>query len=310
MTASAAPALPLAKLPSLSPMLGTKLLLVALFWGGTFIAGRVLALSMPLMAAAFCRFLVAAMLLLALAYQLEGGLPRLSRAQMGLTAALGLSGVFLYNVFFFGALAHIPAGRTALFVSLTPVMTAMAASVIFKERLSVRRWLGIAIALTGAMVVITKGDLVGALRDFSQSIGTGEMLMCGAVLSWVAYTLLSRKALQTLSPVAATTYASLWGLLFLLIVSAKELGSISWLSLSPSVWIAMVYLGAIGTVLAFVWYYEGVKAIGPSRATVFTNLVPAFGVLLSASLLGEPIVMSMLVGGLLAAAGVSLTNRS
>lgn len=309
MTASAASTLPIAKLPSLSPKLAGKLILVALFWGGTFIAGRVLALSMPLMTAAFCRFLVAAVLLLMVAYKLEGGLPRLSGSQMGTTAALGLTGVLLYNVFFFGALAQIPAGRTALFVSLNPIMTAIAASFIFKERLSWGRWVGIAIALTGAMVVITKGDLVGTLRDFSQSIGAGEILMSCAVLSWVAYTLLSRKAMEALSPVAATTYATLWGLLFLCIVSAREWGSIDWLSLSASVWLAIFYLGAVGTVIAFVWYYEGVKVIGPSRAAVFTNLVPAFGVLLSAGLLGEPILISMLIGGLLSAVGVSLTNR-
>ncbi|WP_425353171.1 hypothetical protein [Pectobacterium parvum] len=55
---------------------------------------------MPLMTAAFCRFLVAAVLLLLLSLKLEGGLPRLNRSQMLTTAALGLTGIFLYSVFF------------------------------------------------------------------------------------------------------------------------------------------------------------------------------------------------------------------
>ena len=70
-----------------------------------------------------------------------------------------------------------------------------------------------------------------------------------------------------------------------------------------------MYLGAFGTVIGFVWYYEGVKAIGPARTAVFNNLVPVFGITLGAVLLGEPVLLSMIVGGLLVIAGVSLTNR-
>ena len=72
---------------------------------------------------------------------------------------------------------------------------------------------------------------------------------------------------------------------------------------------ALVYLGAVGTVIGFVWYYEGVKAIGPARTAVFNNLVPVFGIGLGALMLGEPILISMVVGGILVITGVLLTNR-
>lgn len=108
---------------------------------------------------------------------------------------------------------------------------------------------------------------------------------------------------------AATTYATLWGLAFLSVGAAGELGSIHWTSLGWPVWSSIFYIGAIGTVVAFIWYYQGIRAVGPSRTAVFTNLVPAFGVLLSAGILGEEILVSMLIGGVLSALGVSLTNR-
>ncbi|HEX4917841.1 MAG TPA: DMT family transporter, partial [Limnobacter sp.] len=76
-----------------------------------------------------------------------------------------------------------------------------------------------------------------------------------------------------------------------------------------TVWLALLYLGAFGTVVAFVWYYEGVRAVGPSRTAVFTNLVPVFGVVLAAVMLGESILLSMLIGGAVTVAGVMLTNR-
>ncbi|MFY7914210.1 MAG: DMT family transporter, partial [Rubrivivax sp.] len=214
-----------------------------------------------------------------------------------------------YNVFFLGALARIPAGRTALFVSLTPIMTALLASAVFGERLGWRAWLGICVALVGAAIVITRGDPAGAVSDIGSSFGLGETMMILAVASWAAYTMISRKAMESLSPIAATTYATLWGLAFLAMGAAGEVGSIPWMSLGWQAWAAIIYLGAIGTVLGFIWYYEGIRAVGPSRTAVFTNLVPAFGVMLSAVLLGEDILASMLVGGAISVVGVTLANR-
>ena len=74
-------------------------------------------------------------------------------------------------------------------------------------------------------------------------------------------------------------------------------------------WTSVFYLGAFGTVLAFIWYYQGIQTVGPLRTAIFTNLVPAFGVLFSAALLGEPVLISMVIGGLIAVLGVSLVNK-
>ena len=139
--------------------------------------------------------------------------------------------------------------------------------------------------------------------------GTGELLMLGAICSWAVYTLVGRRALTQLSPVAATTYAALWGLLFLAIGAVPQLGQIDWAQVGWKAYASVGYLGAFGTVIGFVWYYEGVKALGASRAAVFNNLVPVFGVTFAALLLGEPVLLSMVLGGAVAVAGVTLTNR-
>lgn len=286
-----------------------KLVLVALFWGGTFIAGRILMQSVPPLTAATGRFMVAVVLLLILAWKVEGGLPRLNRSQLLSTAALGLTGIFIYNLCFFGALSRMPAGRTALFVALNPIVTALASAVLLRERLGAIKWLGIAIAFCGAAIIITRGDPLAALHDITQSIGLGELLMFCGISSWAAYTIIGRFALKGLTPIAATTYAALWGLALLACGAAFEFHTVDWSKFNWQVWTSIVYLGACGTVIGFVWYYEGVKAIGPSRTAVFNNLVPVFGIALAATLLSEPILISMIVGGILTIIGVTLTNR-
>jgi drug/metabolite transporter (DMT)-like permease len=112
----------------------------------------------------------------------------------------------------------------------------------------------------------------------------------------------------SLSPLAITTVTTLWGALMLSVGMPFEWSSWQASAVSPAAWAAIVYLGAGGTALAFVWYAEGLQKLGAARTAVFNNLVPVFGVTLGTALLGEPLLVSMLVGGLVAIVGVSLTN--
>lgn len=286
-----------------------KLVAVSAFWGGAFIAGRIVSQEIPHFIAAAGRFIVACLFLLPLAWKMEGGLPRLTRHQMMSTFALGVTGIFLYNYFFFAALERMPASRTALFVALSPIFTALAVAVLFHERLGKLKWFGIAVAFIGASIVITRGNVVGTFHDISVSIGAGELFMLGGVISWVIYTIVGKFTLDGLSPLAATTYASCWGLLLLLIGAAFEYPQFEVSKITWEMVLAIVYLGFLGTVVSFVWYYEGVKTIGSSHTTVFTNLVPVFGVFFGGLILHENILISMVVGGIMVVAGVILTNQ-
>jgi len=287
-----------------------KLVLCALFWGATFIAGRIAVQAMPPLTVATGRFVLASLLLLVIAYRVEGGLPKLSYKQLWVTLLLGLTGVAIYNVFFFGALERMPAGKTALLVALSPIMTAVTVALILKEKLGPYRWGGIALALIGTLTIVTKGDILGASQGLLQSFGWGELLMLGAIVSWVSYTVISRFALRGLSPIAATTYASLWGALVLGLAAFTEIDALRPEMLNWSNFFTIFYLGSFGSAIAFIWYNEGVKMIGPARTVVFTNLVPVFGLLLSYLILDEPIYLSMVLGGAIVIAGVTLTNQA
>ncbi len=74
------------------------------------------------------------------------------------------------------------------------------------------------------------------------------------------------------------------------------------------VWCHIGYLGFFGTVLGFVWYYEGIERIGPTKAGLFINFVPISAFLMAFFLLNEPITASLLWGTIMVAAGVYLTN--
>jgi drug/metabolite transporter (DMT)-like permease len=284
-----------------------RLAMVPVIWGGTFIAGRVLAQALPPAIGALLRFSVACVALLAAAFALEGGLPRLDRRQLMATLALGATGVLAYNLLFLGALSRMPASRTSLIVALNPAVTIAAASLLFGERLSAWRWGGVGLALLGVWIVVSRGQ---PLAVAGGALGAGEWMMFGAVCAWAAYTLIGRSVLRGLTPLAATTWASLFGTGMLALVAAPDLGELDQAALTPGVLAAIAYLGLLGTGLAFVWYYRAVQVLGPSRTVIFNNLVPVFGATFGVGLLGEPLTTSMVLGGLVALTGVMIVTRS
>jgi drug/metabolite transporter (DMT)-like permease len=284
-----------------------KLVLVAVFWGGMYTAGRILAQLVPHFTAATLRFAVGAAILLALVYAREGGLPRLDRRSAAAVLALALTGVFFFNLFFFGSLERIGAGRGALIMALNPLGIAIGAWLFFGDRMTGVRWLGIALAILGAGVVVSRGQLATLAEG---AIGLGELLMMGSALCWVAYTLVGRPVMTRMTPLGATTWAAVVGTPMLAACAVFERPWAALAAMPADGWWAVAYLGVFGTVLAFLWFNEGVQRIGPTRAGVFINLVPVFGVAIGASVLGEAVPASLVLGGLMVIAGVTLANQS
>lgn len=284
-----------------------RLVAVPAIWGGTFVAGKiVVSVFTPLMGS-LVRYFVACAALLVAAFALEKGLPKLTRQQWLATFVLGLLGVFAYNLFFMAALQRLPASRAALIIALNPVITITISSFVLGETLSPRRWLGVAIALAGVCIVITRGNFTSF---GSMGIGAGELFMLAAVTSWALYTIIGRKVLSGLTPLAATNYAALWGTLLLAIVASPHLGELHASQFDGRMIASVLYLGVGGTALAFVWYYMSIKRLGASIASIFNNLVPVFGVAISVLVLGEPLLPSMLIGGAIAICGVMMVSRA
>jgi drug/metabolite transporter (DMT)-like permease len=112
---------------------------------------------------------------------------------------------------------------------------------------------------------------------------------------------------QCFPPLVATAYASLFGTLLLLPAAALEGSLLTGVHrLTVYGWVSVLQLALLGTVAGFVWWYEGVEMLGASRASAFVNLVPLFGVLLSALILSESLEVPQLAGGILVVVGVGI----
>lgn len=283
-----------------------KLILTALLWGGTFIAGRVVAGDVGPFSAAFFRFFIASIFLVLFTYRIEGKLPLPGKRQMIPVFLLGMTGVFSYNVFFFKGLKLINAGRAAIIIAGNPILITLFSAYFFKEKLNLIKGVGIMISVAGAVIVISKGSLNEIVNG---GIGWGEIFIFCCVLSWVAYSLIGKAVMNGLSPLVSVTYSSVIGTLWLFFPAFFEGMLKECSSYTNMAWLSIFYLGFFGTVIGFVWYYEGIKKIGAMRASLFINFVPICAVVLAFFILDEPITPSLFIGTVLVCSGVYLTNK-
>ncbi len=289
---------------SIAPRTWFKLLAVAFFWGATWVAGRIAVAEVSPLATASWRFLLAALVLGFVLYRKEG-IPRWQARDWIGVAQLGASGIFLYNICFLYGLRHIEAGRGALVVALTPAVIALADWALFDTPMTARRFIGVIIAMLGCLLVVTRGE-IGLLTH--GGVGVGEVLILGCVVLWSAYTFIGRRVNRTISPLAATFGACLTGWAMLTVAALLDHSLFDLQALQFDGALSIVFLGVLGTALSFTWYAEAVRDIGPTRAGMFINLVPVFGVLLGALMLQERLAAVTYAGGALVLLGVLTLN--
>ena len=282
-----------------------KLIGATLFWALTPIFGRMLAGYSAPYALAFGRFLVATAVLWVF-LRASGERAQISRAHLGAFLLLGLTGVFLHNVLVFMGVEHTEANRANVIFSTITIMIAMIDVLWYRQRLSRGMVGGILLGIAGTAIVVTDGA-PWRLLDGAMGLGDGLILLSAA--SWALYSVLGRPLLKIYSPLTLTFYASLSGTLMLAPFVVLDWAVLPQLA-SDSKALAMIgFLGVLNSAVGFLWYYQAVARIGAVLTSAYINLVPIFGLLLSAILLGELPNAALLIGGALVLAALWLINR-
>ncbi len=286
-----------------------KLATVTMIWGATFVAGRYLAADVDPLLAATLRFVLASAALLGFMALVRVRLARPSGTQLMQLAMLGFFGIYFYNLCFFYGLQYINASRASLIVALNPAVIGLAAWLLHKERQGAAKCLGIALCLGGAGVVIVSRN--PQLLQGADNAWRGDLLIFGCVVGWGVYSLFSRGLNKSLGPLQAVTWSILLGTA-MLALTALVGGKLTLTALSaihlPQL-LSLLYLGILGSALAYIAWYDGIRQIGATRAGVFIALNPLTAVICGAVLLGEQLTAPMLLGGAVILLGIYLCNK-
>jgi drug/metabolite transporter (DMT)-like permease len=214
---------------------------------------------------------------------------------------LSLLGISTFNTLLYTAVRTTTAINGALIQSTMPAVIVLLSLLLYRERVAARQMAGVMICILGAVLIVLRGELTTLL---AMSFVQGDLLMIIAVSAYGLYSVLLRRRppIHPLSLLAATFFLGAAGLLPLYLV---ELAAAGPFSLTGTVALSILYVALFPSILAYFCWNKGVELLGPNRAGLFINLIPAFASLLSVFLLGESIElfhvggMGLILGGML-----------
>lgn len=280
--------------------------LASLFWAGNFVLGRGMRGHVPAVAFAFWRWAIAFLLLLPFTWRGLWERRRILLASWGTVLVLGILGVGNFNTLVYVGLQHTTATNAVLLNAACPAFIAAIAFVSRQGRASPAQLAGIALSLAGVAVILARGDLE-TLR--AVHFNPGDVWVLAAVLSWSIYTVALVRRPAGVEPLVLLSAFILAGVAWIAPFYAHEAAQGAVVHLDLRTAGAVLYVAVFASILAYAFWNAGVAALGPTRAGVFTNLLPAFGAILSVVVLGERFQLFHAAGIALILAGVYLAGR-
>lgn len=254
---------------------------VAVIWGANFTVVKYGTSVLAPLAFNSVRVALAA-LALALIAVVRGG-PRARSRDLATLVALGVIGNGLYQVLFVEGIARTRASDAALVISAGPAFIALLGWACGVERVSRRAWLGIGLSILGIALVVFGGTSTAP----GQSTLLGNGLVVIGSLCWAIFTVLLKPYTHRVDGVQLSAATMAGGALVLLVVSSPVIAAADWDAVRFSAWAAIVYSGLAGLVIAYLFWYRGVRVLGPTRTSMYVNLQPVFALIIAWAALGE-----------------------
>lgn len=275
----------------------TALVLLAAIWGSSFLFMRVAAPEFGPIPLIEVRVVIAALFLVAV-LGFRGELSSLRGHAFDLAVVGALNSAIPFSLFAFATLS-LPAGYSSVLNATVPLFGAVVGFVWLGERLARARIIGLAVGFGGVVLLVLEkltlpGDRV--------AIAAG---LAAAVLYAIAAHV-TRRRLATVAPLVIATGSQIAAAVLL---APFALATAPQTMPSTRSLVYAVVLGVLCTGVAYVLYFRLLAAVGAARSMTVTYLVPLFGMLWGVLFLSEPLLPSMLVGGVVIMIGVTLVVR-
>lgn len=276
------------------------MLFATIFWAGAFIAGKFSIGEFPVFSLVFFRFLIATIIIFIILIKTEENW-KITKQDLKTFLTLGVVGMVGYHVFFFLSLKYTTATNSSLIGATNPIVTTILACVFLKDKITYKNILGILISLLGVILITTNGN-ISVL--FNMKFNIGDILMMVAVLCWATYGVLSKKVLEVYSPIKITSYAFLTCVIILIPLVILEKPWVYIPSTTFNGWMSVIYMAIFPSVGGYLIQQMSIKKIGPTKTSLFINLVPVFSMILAFCILGESISIIKIIAGILIICGI------
>ena len=258
-----------------------SLFLMALIWGVNFVVVKFATGVLPPLPFNAVRVSLAAVTLMIIA-SLRSATPWPARREAFALLGLGVLGNGVYQMLFINGVSLTRAGDASLLIAATPAFIALIGRIRGVERIGSKGWVGILLSIAGIGLV----SGAAALAQTSSALLGDFLILCGA-LCWAFYTVLLKPFMQDVDGVKLSALTMVGGALALDLYAWRAVLDTPWSSAPPAAWGAMAFSGLGALVVAYLFWYRGVRIIGPTRTAMYSNLQPVFAVLVAWAVLGE-----------------------
>lgn len=278
----------------------------ALFWAGAFIAGKYTVPYISTFTLTFLRFFYATIILFFVMKRMAVDF-KLEKDKLPVYLFTGTVGMFGYHILFFTALKYTTAINSSIIAATNPMMTTLLAIIFLRSKLRAKQLFGILLSFVGVLLTITGADL-NVLKHFT--VNEGDLWMLAAVAAWAAYGVFSKSKGKDIPPIVLTYYSFLVCTILIIPFVLYEKPWEFLFTIPISAHLAVLYMSIFPSVIGYLVQQMAIKEIGPSKASVFVNLVPVFSIVLAVMILGEALEPIKLVTAALIIAGVTICQRS
>ena len=239
---------------------------------------------------------------------------RIGRRELLFVAAFGVFGVALVQLFYFLAIHRLQIGVSLLIQYLGPLIVAVLAHFVLKERVRRRLWVALALALGGLTLVVDLWS--GVSLD-----GLGVLFSLCSAVTFAAYMLFAEQAVGRRDPISLLCYGFLFASVFWAIVqpwwsfpfdvpgrTVSLLGNLSHLHLP--IWALMAWLITVGTIVPFFLIVGSLRHITATRAGIVAMVEPVVASVIAYGWLDETLGATQLVGGAIVLIGIVLAQTA
>lgn len=223
--------------------------------------------------------------------------------------------LFLFGVSFFGVVINqtlflvgldmTSPINSSIILSTNPIFAFIFAALILKERITFLKGTGLAIGLSGVLLLI----LQNGTPDIASSTFLGDIYTLVNTISWAFYTVIIKRMLERYHPVTVMKWTFLFGMVTNIPVGYHQWSTMDWSSIPFKSWLEIGFVVVFATYLGYLFISFGLRRLSPTIVSTYTYTQPIIAAYLASMMGQDHIDLVMVISALLIFAGVFVVSR-